>query len=357
MKKIMIVTGSLGSGGIEKVTSRIANYYQNKQYKVYIVTLLSNSGDSFQTINNDIEIISYKKDVGNNISKKLSIFSWIKFLKKIFHEIKPNCVLAMTLKIASLCILSRRKENIRICLRETSDPKSKVRNRITDNFLFFICRKIDAIIFQTQWEKLCYPKFLQKRGLVIPNPVDVKQILSKEKTKKIVTMGRLMNIQKRHDVLIEAFSEFSKEYKDFALIIYGDGPDLEKDKELIKKFHVEDNVIIEKPKVNIHEKIADSYMFIMTSDFEGLSNALVEAMLLGIPCITSDWPGSDEIIRHGENGLIYNRNNICELVQCMKKLADDPHICKKISNNGIKESQKYQPDIVLAKYSALIEGE
>ena len=263
----------------------------------------------------------------------------------------------MTLKIASLCILSRRKENIRICLRETSDPKSKVRNRITDNFLFFICRKIDAIIFQTQWEKLCYPKFLQKRGLVIPNPVDVKQILSKEKTKKIVTMGRLMNIQKRHDVLIEAFSEFSKEYKDFALIIYGDGPDLEKDKELIKKFHVEDNVIIEKPKVNIHEKIADSYMFIMTSDFEGLSNALVEAMLLGIPCITSDWPGSDEIIRHGENGLIYNRNNICELVQCMKKLADDPHICKKISNNGIKESQKYQPDIVLAKYSALIEGE
>ena len=180
--------------------------------------------------------------------------------------------------------------------------------------------------------KSCYPKFLQKRGLVIPNPVDVKKITFKEKTKTIVTIGRLMNIQKRHDVFIEAFSEFSKEYKDFAMIIYGDGPDLEKDNELIKKFNLEDKVMIEKPKVNIHEKIVDSYMFIMTSDFEGLSNALVEALLLGIPCITSDWPGSDEIIRHGENGLIYNRNNIYELVHCMKKLANDPYFCKKISS-------------------------
>lgn len=242
-------------------------------------------------------------------------------------------------------------------MREISDPKSKVRSPFVDFFLFRICKSIDSIIFQTEWEKRCYPSFLQEKGVVVFNPIKVYDTSDGIFENKIVTMGRLLNNQKRHDVLIKAFSMFSKNNKDYTLKIYGEGPDFEKDIHLIKKLNIENRVVFCGAQKNVHTLIKNSSMFIMTSDYEGLSNALVEAMLIGVPCISSDWPGASELIENGRNGFIYKRQNVKQLVGFMNALANDKNLAKTFSENGKKESWKYDLDTILPLYCKAIEGD
>lgn len=358
MKNMFIVTGSLGNGGIEKVTSRIANHFIEKGYKVTICCLFDSADNVFVPIHENVEVLFFDGIKETSKAKLFMTGKWVKFLSEAFTERKPDYVLAMTLKIGALCVLARKNMNIRISFRETCDPKSKVRSTIFDSLLCIICRKIDGIIFQTEWEKSCYPQYMQKKGRVIPNPVsvDVKWEYCPE-NKTIVSVGRLENIQKRHDVLIEAFSIFEKKNPGYKLVLYGNGPDQKEDEDLAKQFGIEESIIFAGAKKYIHTLISKASLFIMTSDFEGLSNALAEAMIMGMPCISSDWPGCDEIIRHGVNGYIYTRQNVQELVGYMNELANNTEKKLSFSEEAKKLGSHFDPDHMISEYATIIEGE
>ena len=357
MKNMFIVTGSLGNGGIEKVTSRIANYYIEKGYKVTICCLFGGEDRIFVPLNEKIEVLFFNGAKENSKAKILMAGKWITFLRDAFKERNPDYVLAMTLKIGALCVLARRKMNIRISFRETCDPKTKVRSATFDRILCLICKKIDGIIFQTEWEKSCYPEYMQNKGRVIPNPVSVDVLWEyNPENKNIVTMGRLDNIQKRHDILIEAFNIFTKKNPGYNLVLYGEGPDKEYDEKLVKKYGLEDSVIFAGAKKGIHSLIRDANMFVMTSDFEGLSNALAEAMVMGIPCISSDWPGCSEVINHKVNGYIYTRQNADELASYMDDLANNTQKRLSFSSEAQKLKAHFDPETVIDEYAKIIEG-
>lgn len=357
MKKIMIVTGGLGPGGLERVTSHVANWFVSQGWSVFIACLLDKEPKVFVPLASEVGVEFFfegKKACPKGLRLALK---WVSYLKHLFSSKEPDIVLAMTLKVGALCCLARRKKSIRVVMREISDPKAKVRSRIIDRLLFRVCRSLDGCIFQTEWEKSCYPKRLQERGRVIPNPVAVSCVAPLQRKKEIVTMGRLFNSQKRHDVLIKAFSLFARNHPDFVLKIYGNGPDLENDRALATQEMVGDRVLFCGAVKNVHQKIKDASVFVLTSDFEGLSNALVEAMLIGIPCITSDWPGAREVISHGKNGLIYPRQDVSQLAALMDLVIENNELASRLSTNGRKEWRKYEPTRIVTEYAAVIKGE
>lgn len=357
MKSMFIVTGSLGNGGIEKVTSRIANYYVDKGYNVTICCLFGGEDKVFVTLNENIEVLFFDGAKENSKAKVLMAGKWIRFLRDAFKKRDPDFVLSMTLKIGALCVLARKRMDIRISFRETCDPKTKVRSVLFDRLLCRICKKIDGIIFQTEWEKSCYPQYMQDKGRVIPNPVSVDVLWEyNPENKNIVTMGRLDNIQKRHDILIEAFNIFSKRNAGYNLVLYGEGPDKEYDEKLAKKYGLEKSVIFAGAKKGVHNLIRDASMFVMTSDFEGLSNALAEAMVMGIPCISSDWPGCSEVITHNVNGYIYTRQNVEELAAYMDDLANNEQKKLSFSSEAQKLRFHFDPKPVIDEYAKVIEG-
>ena len=358
-KKLMIVTVSLTSGGLERMVANIANRYVSKGWSVFVLTLLDPNESVFVQLDNKVECRHFKDIAGPDaspIKKALTTKKWIKFIRTNIEDIKPTNILAMTIKIGSMVVIANKKHNARVVVREISDPKSKVRNQLMNKICFHYCKKADGFIFQTEWEKSCFPKKIQCIGRVIPNPVVLKTKASEVKKDVIVTMGRLWNLQKRHDVLIKSFAEFSKKYPNYTLEIYGEGPDLAFDKKLAKDLEVESKVIFKGACKNVHELIKGAKCFVMTSDFEGLSNALLEAYLMGIPCITSDWPGADEVITDGVDGFIVKREDINGFANVIEKIVTNDDLAAQFVKISQQNLSKYDAEIVFKQYENIIEG-
>jgi len=353
MKNILFIVGSMGAGGLEKVTSIVANHYAKKGNNVFILQLLS--PEVFQILDSNIKIIKFT-DTKIKSSQVRYFFRWIKCIKKCIEELSIDTIIAMTFKIGALTVLANKKRKAKLIVREVNDPIYTGGNKILFKIIDKIVSKADAIIFQTEWEKKCHSKKCAQIGHIIYNPIIVCEEACSQKTKKIVSMGRLDIKQKKQDVLIRAFSLFLEKHPQFVLEIYGKGPDKEIINKLIQELNIEEKVYIFDPCVDIHKKIKNASIFVLSSEFEGLSNALVEAMLIGIPCISSNWNGVEEVIIDGFDGLIFRKDNVMELTNLMEKVVSNAELSEKLSKNAKEKKYIFSYDNVISKWEKLIGG-
>lgn len=348
MKKITFVIGGMTRGGAERVISILANHYANKDWKVDIVLLLCNS------VNYDLD----KRIRIIDMSKKGSYFKnmpkWIIEFRKYVKCEKPNKIVSFIGRINMLVLTATLGMNVPIIVSERNDPKHDGRGRILEAYSNFIYRFAQSIIFQTEYEKSCFSPRLYDKSYIIPNPVNIMAAPKEVERLEIVTAGRLLP-QKNHKMLIDAFEILSNKYKDVNLKIYGAGAlksDLQKQ---IDDYGKSDVIQLCGNVIDLHEKISGALAFVMTSEFEGLSNALIEAMMLGIPCISTNYPGADELIINEKTGILVPCDDVEALFKAMEKLIMDVDFRKELSKNAIRESQNYDKEKVLSKWDAIID--
>ena len=113
-------------------------------------------------------------------------------------------------------------------------------------------------------------------------------------------------------------------------------------------------MLLEGNRPDVQEQIQDAEMFVLSSDYEGLSNALLEALAIGIPSISTNCAGSDEIIIDGENGLLIPVGDEKALYKAMGKLADDIELRKHINANAKKIRDKVEKKNVIQTWIDLI---
>lgn len=356
----MIVTGGLGTGGLERISCFVANKFCDKGWKVVVLTLLQKTGEqnSFQYLNANVDVVSFCGPFDPLTNKKKAIKYWKRMIKNNTKKYNPDSILAMTFKIGSMICLFAPKYAKKTTIREISDPKSKVRNRFVNKMTEFFCRNVKNVIFQTRWEKSCFGKRIQRKGVVIPNPLSISvNKTGTYQTKKIFTLTRLLINQKRQDVLIKAFELFHEKHSDYSLDIFGKGEDETRIQKLISKSKCPESIFLLKPEPNIHNKVLDYRCFVLTSDFEGMSNALLECYSLGIPCITSDWPGVEDIVSDGLDGLIYKRQDVYQLSLLLNKIAEDDDLCNRITDMAKNNSFRFNESDIISKYCEVIEHE
>lgn len=349
-KRIMFITGSLGAGGLERIVSNVSNYYAKKGWEVIILLLLA--PDVFYQMDDRITIISMStKKINGRI---VNIIPWIHFIRKNIKVYMPSHIVVMTFKIGALTRIACQNRNIRIIVREINDPsvRSKVMNKITDYYV----GKCNGIIFQTEWEKKCHSKQCQNIGKIIVNPVLIPCKASVIKNNVIVTTGRLDLKQKSYDELIKAFSIVQKKYPDFKLELYGDGPDLSILKQMVHGLNLDESVIFKGMQKNVHSKISSASMFVLSTKYEGLSNSLLEAFLMGIPCISSNWNGAEEVIDNMKNGILYTKGDYKQLAKYIIYYIENYEVALKFANNAIHEIAKYDINNVIKQWESLIEN-
>ena len=222
----------------------------------------------------------------------------------------------------------------RFLVSERNDPSRMSGQKIRD----WSYRKADKLIFQTDDVKKYFSDDIQRKSAVIPNPVsnDLPEPYQGERKKRIVSVGRLQP-QKNHKLLLEAFAIFHEVYADYELHIFGIGK-LENDLKMqAEQLHIEDCVVFRGFSSNVQREIWDCAMFVLSSDYEGISNSMIEALAMGVPVISTDCSGGSRIyIENGVNGILTPVGDKKALSEAMIMLADDPELARKLSINGTK---------------------
>lgn len=349
--RIFFFIGSMFGGGAERVISILANHYAGKGWNVEIVLLLNNRVE--YELNPKIKIIDLTQKKKSYVK---SLPFWLYQIRKYVKETKPDRIVSFIGRINILVLTACMGLNVPIIVSERNDPKLDGRGKFVRWYCNWCYRKAKSIIFQTQYAQSCFSRQLEEKSFIIPNPIHVSVEPLEPEGYEIVTAGRLMP-QKNHAMLINAFSKVKEVYPQASLKIYGDGALKGSLQNQIDSMGLQDSAKLCGNVKNLHARIVGKAIFVLTSEFEGLSNALLEAMMLGLPCISTDYSGVDEIIEDGVNGIIVPKNDIDKLAKEIIYLLKEKSVRQEIANNARKKIRKFKMDSVIKIWSIAIERE
>ena len=350
MKKNRIVffIATLGNGGAERVISILSKQLVCSGEKVEIVLYYDDT--PFYDIHPDIKITYVERETrSRNLLKNLI------WLRRYFVK-NADLVISFLAQFNMIALTALFGSGIPVIVADRNDPRHMPKQapiRLARNALYHLA---DTVVVQTQHNKDYFSASLQKKCKIIYNPVDLQDkkgmALQVEKKKRIVSVARLMK-QKNQLMLIDAFAKIKKEFPDYTLTFYGEGPFRNVLESRIQELELGDSIELPGRVQNVFDYIADAELFVLPSDFEGMPNALIEAMCLGLPVISTKVSGATDLIRHGENGMLTDVGNTEQLVDCMRKMLENSELRARCANEAVKLNELLRTDIIVEQWLEL----
>ena len=222
------------------------------------------------------------------------------------------------------------------------------------------------------------------------------------KENTIISVARLFP-QKRQEVLIKAFAKIAEKYPEWKLVIYGEGPEraklekliaslneneshlntkLTKEKNVGKKeqntlneVHGDERLMVNDERLKtkdetikikerillpgrcetIIEELNKAKIFALSSDYEGLSNAMLEAVCVGLPIVSTRVSGTDELIHEGVNGYVVDCGDTDALAEALEKLMGDEKKIQQFSTESRKMAEQFRLDHIVRDWLELME--
>lgn len=299
-----------GFGGAERSIVNLANWIADNTDNSVILESVVGNGGAYK-ISKNVIFHGHPTLCSSSVSLRYKMMIHYKIARNVvsaIKNVKPDVVVGFwvhTLFYAIPWIIGR---NVKVIYSLRNDPNSSNYGFISKVMRWLVVRYADGIVFQTNQAKKFFSKKVQVKAIVIPNPTYIKKgefQIPPIRTNRIVNVGRL-ELQKNQKMLIKAFAKVKKNYPDMYLEIYGDGSLKEELQIFINELGLNESVFLMGSYKDIFYRINDAKLFVLSSDFEGMPNALIEAMSLGIPSISTDCPcgGPDMLIQNGSNGYL-----------------------------------------------------
>ena len=333
--------GSMDKGGAQRVIANLVNFLV-KDNEISIVTT-SNRKSQYEL---DKKVCRFFLDKDKTKSNN---FSRLKKLNKIIKNVKPDLIITFQPEPSFRILLLKILNRIPVILSVRNDPNIEYRSAKRKMMMKMLYPLANGYVFQTEDAKNYFSKMIKRKKVaIIPNPINEQFVVDEEykgkREKTIVTVGRIEK-QKNQKLLIDAFRKISRDYDEYKLLIYGEGKLREELEKYVKEIDLSKKVIFKGQVDNIKDEILKAGIFVLSSDYEGMPNALMEAMALGIPSISTDCPcgGPRTIIKDNKNGILVDVNNVEELKNAIKKIIEDDKFAKRISYNAIKIRETYNP--------------
>lgn len=353
--KITFFIGGLSGGGAERVTCNLASYLAKRGHKINVLTM-SDDKPSY-TIDDKVTrtslLFAYER-------KNFIYNSALRLCRFISHLWKNQVdVYVVMLPVTTIMLLVlRRLTKAKIIASERATPSRYP--IIRQKLLKLLARRADGWVFQTREARDWYGASTRKAKVqIIPNAINpdfIKEPYRGERKKTIVTAGRLTE-QKNHLLLIKAFAKITHNHPDYQLIIYGEGDLIEKLEYTTKEFGLKDKVLLPGYTANIGDNIKDASLFVLSSDFEGMPNALMEAMALGLPCIATDCDGGGAafLIENEKNGLLVPKGNVDVLSAAMKRMISDSEFAELCGKEAHKTCERLAPEKIYGEWERYIQ--
>lgn len=333
--KIMFCTSSMGKGGAERVISILSNdLVKNNEVSI----LINTDKNIAYELDKKINIIPIdKKYYKNNLIRNIyRIFQ----IKKVLKEERPDIIVSFLPMPSFRVLIANRKIKIPVIISDRNDPKQEYKSKLNMILMNWLYPKADGFVFQTNEQREYFGEKIRKKSTIIFNPIknsflETKNINLKDRENNIINVGRLVP-QKNQKMIINAFSKVSKKYPNYKLKIFGDGLLREELQSQINNLQLSDKVILCGVTDNIKQELENSKIFVLSSDYEGMPNALIEAMATGCAVISTNCPcgGPMELIKNEENGILIPVRNEERLIKSINFLIENENNAEIIGENA-----------------------
>lgn len=286
----------------------------------------------------------------------------VAWMKGYLSKHRDAVLIAFLYDSIFLTLLAADKSN-RVIISERGDPEQSMHSSTVKAFFELQFKQADHIVFQSPNVRQWYRDHFSLDGTVIPNPITpgLPEPHQDIRKKRIVNFCRI-STQKNLRLLVNAFERFYQTHPDYELYIYGDAVGngtegcIESVRDLISRKTCKNSIHLLPSLRDIHTEILDYAMFVSSSDYEGMSNSMLEAMAIGLPTICTDCPsgGAHAVIRDHENGILTPVGDVDALAKVMSEVADDPELAKKLSQNGEKIRDTLSVDKIINQWLELI---
>lgn len=356
-KKIAFYIGSLAKGGAERVIVNLAEYFQSAGYSVYIVTKLMEQ-DEYTVFYGITRIVADITKEQESSSRIQNFYKRVQNLRKVWKEIAPDIIVSFIKKNNFMAILSSRglKIPVFVAVRSASFREYPGIYRYIANVLFPMAA---GVIVQTPEARDYFNKQVRNKTVILPNSLRdefVTEPISKNRRNEIVTVGRL-DENKNQQMLIHAFARIADKFPQTQVIIYGDGEEREKLGQLIANKNLTSRVIMAGQQSDIKDKIKAARIFVLTSRVEGIPNAVMEAMALGVVPISTDFGGGGvkQLIQDGEDGFIVPVDDVEVLAQKLDLLLSDSQLEKNMREKALLIRERLNPEKVNRQWKETFE--
>lgn len=355
--KILFLNADLGYGGAEKMMAWIASQLCDCGFDVTFLTYrISNA--NYQKLDKNVmrHHIQLETKGGGIIDFIRTTKKLRKYIKQEQFDVAIAFLSPSQIRLVQACKGTKTK----VLLSHRADPYLHIHytgiRRVVSGMMDKLFLQADAYVFQTDKAQAFYPKFVQERSVVIPNPIQpFKRTEKRNPDKRIVSVSRFEVVQKRQDLIIDAFKKISNKYPEYTLEFYGNGPD---EQYLKKLAEGNSHIYFRGVTTNIVESIQNAAFFVLASDYEGIPNALLEAMSIGVPCISTDCSpgGASLLIDNKEKGLIVECNNVNKLAEAMEYMILHPSYAEEAAQKALDVTKRFSEQDISKKWYEFVNG-
>lgn len=340
-KSFLFLIHSLNGGGAERVMSVLCSRLAMREYDVHLGLFHRSEEDYPLDERVKVYILSDKKSGSGRLgNSKHRIDQYSSLIK----EISPDFVVPFMGTVVIESHLASRFKNVTFISAVRVDPQNMQLSKFNKALIMHSYNHSNAVFVQNEMQRKCFSKRTQKKTFVVFNPVSDAFLEDQHKNEgdivKIATSGRLTD-QKNHKMLIDAIKIVSEKHPEVKLTIYGEGKLHEELDAYIVQNGLEDNVKMFGRTNDMLGELQRNDMFVMSSNFEGMPNALLEAMALGMPCISTDCrTGPSDMIEPYKNGILVPVNDAAKMAEAIYYMIENP---EKAHEMG-KEARKFAFD-------------
>lgn len=336
LTKILFTCDSMNSGGAERVLSILSNNMVENGLDVTILMISNHEASSFYKIDERVKL----KCLCDSSAKKINTFKRLSLLRNYFKNEQPSVVVSFLPHVSIYTHYALLGLDIHHIVSERSDPRFNPKNKLIRILKRIVYWHADGLVFQSSDAIKYFGNRVEFKGKIINNPVYFSNL---EKTNYDKTNGTLISVgrfteEKNHNLLLEGFKKAVEQKKDLILKIYGDGPLKENIISKIESLNLNKNVVLCGLDLDWLKKSIDDTGFILTSNYEGMPNALIEALIAGLPCIVTNCGGVvSDLVHDGKNGYMFecdDSDGLCSKILMLVQNANNDLLCKQ--NKKIK---------------------
>ena len=353
-RTLMFYINSLNRGGAQRVLVQLAGRFAAAGWRSVLVT--SFVSEEEYPVPPGVERISIEQAQLRQSALRRNL-SRIRALRRLLRELRPAALISFMAEPNFRAVLAAQGLPVKTIVSVRNDPSREYGGRLSGFVGRRILPRANGCVFQTRDAMAWFPQTFQKKSAVIMNQVSARffEEAPAAEHRDIVAVGRL-NAQKNHALLIRAYAALGP--TEDRLVIYGEGEKREALEALVRGLHLEGRVLLPGLSDNVPRDIKGAKLFVLSSDYEGMPNALLEAMALGLPCISTDCPcgGPGEILENGKNGLLIPVGDEQALCAAMAALLNDPAGRAALAENARRTAESFRPELIFRQWEQYVQS-